>query len=133
LSTDELASRMNEIRECEAKLAELKKSRVSWLFDCAAVVSEIESLLEQLKSHLPDKPMQYTVRMIPERRDCLWRISGYEEIYGDPFQWPSIYSSNKGQIDSKFRVYQSVIAAEEQKYTKAEDLIYPGQVFDIPR
>jgi nucleoid-associated protein YgaU len=133
LSSDELAARMNEIREIEKRIAELKKSRISWLFDCAAVITELESLLQQLKSNLPDKPMQYTVRLIPERRDCLWRISGYEEIYGDPYQWPSIYSANKSKIDRRFDIYQSVIAAEEQKYTRSEDLIYPGQVFDIPR
>jgi nucleoid-associated protein YgaU len=56
----------------------------------------------------------YTVRLIPERRDCLWRIAGYSEIYGDPFRWPEIYSANKQEI-------------------KDPDLIYPGQVFQIPR
>ncbi len=56
----------------------------------------------------------YTVRLIPERRDCLWRIAEYSEVYGDPFKWPSIYSANKDQI-------------------KDPDLIYPGQVFQIPR
>jgi|GEM_PF-776461 len=55
----------------------------------------------------------YTVRLIPERRDCLWRIAEYKDIYGDPFKWTRIYKANKGQI-------------------KNPDLIYPGQVFDIP-
>lgn len=55
----------------------------------------------------------YTVRLIPERRDCLWRIAEYKNIYGDPFKWTRIYKANKGQI-------------------KNPDLIYPGQVFDIP-
>lgn len=56
---------------------------------------------------------QYTVRLIPERRDCLWRIAEYKTIYGDPFKWTRIYKANKGQI-------------------KNPDLIFPGQVFDIP-
>jgi nucleoid-associated protein YgaU len=55
----------------------------------------------------------YSVRLIPERRDCLWRISEYKNIYGDPFKWTRIYKANKGQI-------------------KNPDLIYPGQVFEIP-
>lgn len=55
----------------------------------------------------------YSVRLIPERRDCLWRIAEYEYIYGNPFLWPRIYKANKNQI-------------------KNPDLIYPGQVFDIP-
>ena len=55
----------------------------------------------------------YTVRLIPKRRDCLWRIAEYKFIYGDPWKWPIIYKANKDQI-------------------KDPDLIYPGQVFDIP-
>ena len=55
----------------------------------------------------------YTVRLIPERRDCLWRIAEYDNIYGNPRLWQRIYKANKGQI-------------------KNPDLIYPGQVFDIP-
>lgn len=56
----------------------------------------------------------YTVRLIPERRDCLWRIAEYQDVYGDPFRWPEIYSANTDQI-------------------KDPDLIFPGQVFTIPR
>ena len=55
----------------------------------------------------------YTVRLIPERRDCLWRIAEYDYIYGNPYLWSRIYKANKSQI-------------------KNPDLIYPGQVFDIP-
>ncbi|MBU1078483.1 MAG: hypothetical protein KKH98_14390 [Spirochaetes bacterium] len=55
----------------------------------------------------------YKVRLIPERRDCLWRIAEYKSIYGNPWKWPIIYKANKNQI-------------------KDPDLIYPGQRFDIP-
>ncbi|HEY9595459.1 MAG TPA: chitobiase/beta-hexosaminidase C-terminal domain-containing protein, partial [Spirochaetia bacterium] len=33
----------------------------------------------------------YTVRLIPDRRDCLWRIAEYQDVYGDPYKWPSIW------------------------------------------
>jgi len=56
----------------------------------------------------------YKVRLIPERRDCLWRIAEYDFIYNNPWKWPIIYKANKHQI-------------------KDPDLIYPGQVFDIPK
>lgn len=46
--------------------------------------------------------------------ECLWRIAGSEDVYGDPFQWTRIYNANKDQI-------------------RDPDLIYPGQVFRIPR
>jgi len=48
------------------------------------------------------------------RGDSLWDISSYRVIYGNPYQWPLIYKANRDQI-------------------KDADLIYPGQVFKIPR
>jgi nucleoid-associated protein YgaU len=46
------------------------------------------------------------------RGDNLWRISGKDEVYGDPYQWPLIYKTNRDKI-------------------KDADLIYPGQVLDV--
>lgn len=48
------------------------------------------------------------------RGDNLWAIASYRVIYGNPYQWPLIYKANADQI-------------------KDADLIYPGQVFSIPR
>jgi len=56
---------------------------------------------------------RYKVRLIPEARDCLWRIAGYRYIYRNARLWPRIYRANRGKI-------------------KNPDLIYPGQVFEIP-
>ncbi|EPR43992.1 Peptidoglycan-binding lysin domain-containing protein [Desulfovibrio sp. X2] len=47
--------------------------------------------------------------------ECLWRISEQAQIYNDPFMWPLIYKANRDKI------------------TKSPNLIYPGQVFSIPR
>jgi nucleoid-associated protein YgaU len=48
------------------------------------------------------------------RGDNLWDIASYRVIYGNPYEWPLIYKANSDQI-------------------KDADLIYPGQVFKIPR
>lgn len=48
------------------------------------------------------------------RGECLWWIAEYRQIYNDPFMWPLIYKANRDQI-------------------RNPDLIYPGQVFQIPR
>jgi len=48
-----------------------------------------------------------------ESGDNLWNISGMDNIYGNPYQWPLIYKANTDQI-------------------KDADLIYPGQVLAIP-
>ena len=46
------------------------------------------------------------------RGDNLWNISGKDEVYADPYQWPLIYKTNRDKI-------------------KDADLIHPGQVLDI--
>lgn len=46
------------------------------------------------------------------RGDNLWSISGKDEVYADPYQWPLIYKTNRDKI-------------------KDADLIQPGQVLDI--
>lgn len=52
----------------------------------------------------------YTV----ERGDSLWRISGKDSVYGNPYQWPLIYKANRDQI-------------------RDADLIFPGQNLSIER
>ncbi|MDN5353710.1 MAG: hypothetical protein PWQ09_466 [Candidatus Cloacimonadota bacterium] len=46
--------------------------------------------------------------------ECLWKIAAYPEVYGSGAKWPVIYRANKDKI-------------------KDPDLIYPNQIFEIPR
>ncbi|MDO9577898.1 MAG: LysM peptidoglycan-binding domain-containing protein [Candidatus Cloacimonadales bacterium] len=46
--------------------------------------------------------------------ECLWRIASYPEVYNNATKWPMIYRANKDKI-------------------KNPDLIYPNQIFQIPR
>lgn len=46
--------------------------------------------------------------------ECLWKIAAYQEVYDNAAKWPLIYRANKDQI-------------------KDPDLIYPNQIFEIPR
>ena len=46
--------------------------------------------------------------------ECLWRIASYPEVYDNAAKWPRIFRANKDQI-------------------KDPDLIYPNQIFEIPR
>jgi nucleoid-associated protein YgaU len=57
--------------------------------------------------------MVYTVVLNIEDRDCLWKIAGREEFYGDPYLWPLIWERNK-------------------KLIQDPDLIYPGWKLIIP-
>jgi nucleoid-associated protein YgaU len=72
-----------------------------------------EPMMEEKKEVMPvmeEGVTSYTV----VRGDNLWDIASYRVIYGNPYQWPLIYKANADQI-------------------KDADLIYPGQVFSIPR
>jgi nucleoid-associated protein YgaU len=61
-------------------------------------------------------PGVYIVRLIPQRRDCLWRIAEYPFIYNNPLKWTVIYEANK----KTFRDPGN------------PNLIYPGQKLVIP-
>ncbi len=64
----------------------------------------------------PPLPATYKVRLIPERRDCLWRIAEYPFVYNNPLKWPVLYEANK----KTFRDPNN------------PNLIFPGQVLKIP-
>lgn len=61
-------------------------------------------------------PEYYTVRLIPNRRDCFWRIAGYPFVYGNPLKWPILYQANKEKLQDP----------------NNPNLIQPGMVFKIP-
>ncbi|MCD6422623.1 MAG: LysM peptidoglycan-binding domain-containing protein [Elusimicrobia bacterium] len=74
-----------------------------------------KKLMEEAQSRMEEKlPSSYTVGTWEKDRDCLWNIAKKSEIYNDPWQWKKIYFANRDKI-------------------KDPDLIYPGQVFKIPR
>jgi nucleoid-associated protein YgaU len=55
----------------------------------------------------------YTVRLLPDRRDCLWRIAEYDFVYGNAYLWPKIWRRNRKLIQNP-------------------DLVYPGWLLVIP-
>ena len=61
-------------------------------------------------------PAQYTVRPWSTFKDCLWNISAYPWVYGDPYQWRLLYNANKSRMPNPDN----------------PDLIEPGMVLDIP-
>ncbi len=61
-------------------------------------------------------PKYYVVRLLPQRRDCFWRIAEYPFVYGDPLKWPLLYQANKDKLQDP----------------NNPNLIQPGMVFVIP-
>jgi nucleoid-associated protein YgaU len=56
------------------------------------------NLLVDVRPRDDVKPRYYTVRLIPDRRDCLWRIAEYDFIYDNPWKWKVIYEANKEKL-----------------------------------
>ncbi|MDR1179121.1 MAG: hypothetical protein LBK44_01340 [Spirochaetales bacterium] len=44
------------------------------------------------------KIASYVVKLNPARRDCLWRIAGYDFVYGDSWKWRHIYEANRAKF-----------------------------------
>jgi nucleoid-associated protein YgaU len=113
LSPEELYKRRAEIDQLQARLDEMKKSNIAKLTEMMDWIATVEGKLTQLRSKAASyQPSydQYTVI----KGDYLWKISGKQEIYGDPFQWMRIFSFNREMI-------------------KDANLIYPDQTFKIHR
>jgi hypothetical protein len=87
----------------------LKSNKISALpqfFD--KVHNQMQSALDSWVE--PPQEWSYTV----VRGDCLWNIAKKKDYYGNGFAWPKIYKANRDKI-------------------KNPDLIYPKQVFTIPK
>ncbi|MDZ7343335.1 MAG: LysM peptidoglycan-binding domain-containing protein [candidate division KSB1 bacterium] len=111
ISPEELFRRRAEIDQLQARLNEMKKSKIFALTEMQDMVARIEGKITQLRARMPKAVYdEYTV----VRGDYLWKISGKRDIYGDPYQWMRIYSYNRDLI-------------------KDPDLIYPQQVFKVQR
>ena len=80
-----------------------------------AMKSKIESWCAE-----SGKVGQYTV----VKGDCLWRIAGKKEIYGNGNYWPKLWEANE----------EGVISAPRHTPAKIKNpnLIYPGQILKVP-
>lgn len=85
-----------------------------------AAEEQPETIVLSVPEPAPQKelplPRFYTVRLIPDRRDCFWRIAEYGFIYGDPWKWKKLYELNKDKIPDP----------------KNPNWIEPGTVLEIP-
>ncbi len=101
------------IAEAEAALAAGDTGRAIQLANEARMQAEnalAQKREEEARMSETPEMDSYTVM----RGDNLWNISGRSDIYGNPYQWPLIYKTNRSKIQDA-------------------DLIYPGQQFDIDR
>ena len=106
LSDEELGKRYTDIEQAEHKLGEYMHNPIACLPEMKKKLAD----LERMMAGIPKLPGTYVV----VRGDCLWKISGFPQIYNDPVKWPRIYRANRDQITDP-------------------DLIYPDQVLSVSR
>ncbi len=111
MSPEDIYGKMNEVDELQARLDALKKEPFAATSDNQNLINSIQSLITQAKEKgEAATPPSYTV----QRGDYLWKIAAKDDIYGNAYAWMQIYTANKDQI-------------------KNPDMIFPNQVFSIPR
>lgn len=111
LAPEELYQHRDEMDMHAENFAGLKSNPMAVLDKSVVVIKNIDRVFDTIDSIMP-KPFFDLYSVV--KNDNLWRISGKEDIYSDPYQWMKIYSANRDQI-------------------KDANLIFPDQEFKIPR
>jgi nucleoid-associated protein YgaU len=112
-------AKVNYPKELDSATADLAAAKGAFgAADYAAAKAKAEAVIADLAnvSESQPWPATYKVRLIPDRRDCLWRIAEYPFVYNDPLKWPLLYEANKKTF----------------KDPSNPNLIFPGQVLTIP-
>jgi nucleoid-associated protein YgaU len=137
---EEIAQEQTKIESVKQQLAEIQPR-------LAMAQREMDSLLQIVKQdssraqsrvktpppvETPAQPTSYAVRLVFHKRESLSRIAGYDFVYGDTARWHELYRANKSGIDGKYQRYKNR-RGTDCRYGRAADLIFPGQVLDIPR
>jgi nucleoid-associated protein YgaU len=136
-----------EIAQEQAKIESVKQQLAEILPHLSAVQRERDSLLQIVRQdggralstiktpppvEAPAQPSSYAVRLVFHKRESLSRIAGYEFVYGDTARWHELYRGNQAKIDGNYKRFKSR-RGTDCRYGRAADLIFPGQVLDIPR
>jgi len=114
LPNSELYKSNQEIKNFIAEYESLKSDNLAKAPQFQNDFTEIDNRIEMLQENMYPYGEYYEDDYTVVKGDYLVKISGYEHIYNDPAKWGIIYRANRDQI-------------------KDPDLIYPGQVFKIPR
>lgn len=101
----------DEIKKFIKNYEQMKAENVAKAPDFKAEFKELDRRFAKLNKALPQ---YYEDNHTVVKGEFLSKISGYKHIYNDPAKWGIIYRANRDKI-------------------KDPDLIYPDQVFKIPR
>jgi nucleoid-associated protein YgaU len=75
--------------------------------------SDIRTLTSQI-AELEALPKQWNI----QPGECLWIISGYEEIYSDPVKWPRLYRANTDKILDPEWIYPDTVLVVPREWPR---------------
>jgi hypothetical protein len=152
LSPQEAKNLQGDVAVQESRIAKLQKKPVSFLWKIRDQLVEAQRIVERAKEHIasamgaaaPPSDAQssvlqqsasaltsYTVQGSPGKHESLFEIAAHDSVFGDPGKWTLLYQLNKEKIDKQYQMYLK--RNPKNKYLHPEDLIFPGQVLEIPR
>ena len=83
----ELTQNREDIRNLTKELRDAEREYST----LSTQISELTRQKEELEALPKSWVLQYG--------ECLWIVSGYEEIYGDPLKWPRLWRGNKDMVE----------------------------------
>lgn len=127
LSPDDLYTRRAEIDDLEAKLEELKQSKIAVLSQAQDKIAEIEGKIAGLRSTL-ERARKWDEYVVV-RGDYLWKIAKGQ--YDDPYQWIRIYTKNTDLIKDPDLIYPDWNLKIQRKLENNEYLVAKGDYLKL--
>jgi len=94
---DALETTRRQIESLRNQIAPVERELLRVESDIRALSSEI--------AYYESLPAAWTIKS----GECLWVISGYEEIYADPVKWPRIYRANTDKVMDPEWIYPDTV------------------------
>ncbi len=126
LPNEEQYKQRAKLDEFQNQVNNLRTDKRSLLTEFMRNLDQTENNIKSIRSSIV---VPYVTSYVVKKGDNLWKISGKEDIYNDPFKWTEIYKENKQTIKDWQNKYNAVLKEGQ----KEEDLIYPEQELTIPR
>ena len=93
----ELAATRQQIESLRNQIAPIER-------ELLRIESDVRTLSTQV-AHFEALPKEWTIKP----GECLWIISGYEDIYADPVKWPRIYRANGDRVEDPEWIYPDTV------------------------
>lgn len=107
-------ARQEELQTTRKQIESLRNQIKPIEQELLRIDSDIRSLSSQI-AELEALPKTWNI----QSGECLWVISGYEDIYSDPVKWPRIYRANTDKIQDPEWIYPDTVLVIPRDWPRA--------------